>query len=282
MLDDKTLKRLVADRTRWPNVIAPPRQPWQDGERRLWVDTCLCRSLAQGLIDTLDDHVHLREARLCVLLRTGLKANADGLLELGRASKAAPRDRVGFEGADFLVEINADAWAERPGETEAEMGRRRLALLDHELMHCGVTIAGSWVPPTALASFVEDLGGDHVETTDEVDGRGRTLVRYRKRRGPLKCGADDYHGQPLAWRCRKHDAQDFTDVVARWGPWEPGVRRLYDELVNVDWDQQLADWPETPLGKAAGGGDGKKANDAACPERAARVEGERPGEEDAA
>ena len=189
-----------------PNLIAPARAAVRESDTRSMaiadaVDPD-ARRMAQWLINTLDDHAHLRAARIALLFRTGAKPNADGQVQAGKAKKSGLLHRLGFEDADFLVTLNGDAW---PGYA----ARQRPALLDHELSHCAVAIAGKYVDPANVAAFEATLGDDHVETHhDVIDDDGRVLVCYVKRRVA--------GGTPI-WRIRKHDVEEFVAVARRWG-----------------------------------------------------------------
>jgi len=250
------LKKMLKTRTKTPNVLTPAGLPaWRDGEKSLFLAGDAPRACAQNLIDALDAHKHLREAKLLVLFRMGIKANADGLVELGKASKATPYLKLLAGEPDFILTLNGEAWA---AATERNDHRLLVALVDHELTHCGATVAGKFIADgKELLDFVKCLGGDHVETCDDVrDNKGRVLVRYLKRRGEIKPalagkpavagkpGDDDYAEQPFAWRIRKHDIQDFCDVVERWGAWTEIHKRIIDVMEKAE--------PQTPLLTATG------------------------------
>ncbi len=140
---------------------------------------------------------------------------------------------------DFWIWINGD-WLESIGiKTEMEAGDRHwtedtpdledencvkvLALLDHELSHCGIMIKGTFVATKALKGFVEDLGPRHVETcANVIDKKDRVLVRYH---------AQDKNLQPV-WKMRPHEIEDFVGVLARRGPWTEDLCRLIDEITK--------------------------------------------------
>ncbi|HUX16643.1 MAG TPA: putative metallopeptidase, partial [Phycisphaerae bacterium] len=210
-----------------------------------WLDVCrdkLVVAAAQRLIDTVADHRHLRQARIVLLWTGGKTPDGDGRLELGHARKANARDWIGLDRPDFLVELNAEAWWDQEPDPDQEADRPaadawRGALVDHELSHCSVTVAGRYVKAEHVAAFVVDVGADHVQThLDRRDEKGRALVRYWRRRGPIKPGQADYHAQPLAWRMRKHDVEEFSAVAGRWGWRAIGVAALVDVMDRPDED----------------------------------------------
>jgi len=214
-----------------PNLIGPDRPSVAEDETKsLAVADAVdpdARRMAQWLVDTLDDHAHLRAARIALLFRTGAKPNADGQVRTGKAKKAALLHRLGFENADFLVTLNADAWPDYSL-------RQRLALLDHELTHCAVSVAGKYVERGNVPAFEASLEDDHVETHPDVeDEDGRILIRYVKRRKP---------GGPPLCRVRKHDVEEFVAVARRWGAAADRGRGLVDLMNPPDEGQLLMEF----------------------------------------
>lgn len=248
MIDQATIKKLVKPHAKTPNVLTPKhlvKRGWSDGIKSLFLANIPSMAKAQNLIDGLDDHIHLREAKILLLFRTGATANADGQIERGKANKTSPLLRLlAGEGekiqADFIVTLNADRWNDLEDF-------QKLALLDHELMHCAVTIAGKFIPTSKLMEFKKNVGDDLVEVCEDVtDDSGRTMVRYRKRKGSFKPGEgkgpegeDFYHAQPFAWRIRKHDVEEFVDVFARWGAWGESLNRFVDVIEPPEADTPL-------------------------------------------
>lgn len=213
-----------------PNVLALDRPLVEDGAKSLAVAAVDIRRLVQWMIERIPDHAHLKEAQIAVLDRCGAKPNADGLLELGKARKASALLRLGLGLADFVLAFNADRWS-------ALSPPERAGLVDHELAHCGVTIAGKYVAQKNLAGFVDGLGADHIETCPETtDEKGRVLVRYRRR--------NEESGR-LAWRIRKHDVEEFEAVLGRWGRAGLTGRRI-GPIVD-EWDKADDGQMDLPL-----------------------------------
>lgn len=97
-------------------------------------------------------HPHLAEAVIEPAWMIGNKHDKDGKLELGRCVRVPERYQIRLD-LDFVIEINAEAWAEMPQP-------QRLHLIDHELCH-------------AMPAL--DKEGEQ-----RVDGHGRLIWRLRK------------------------------------------------------------------------------------------------------
>lgn len=228
------------------NFPAPELAGWRRGEKALFLADWKVRAIGQSLVDSKDRHFHLREARIIILMQTGQTANADRMVSLGKAVVVSPlinalAVRAGEDGIDFVIRLNGEQWADAG---IAEQAR----LVDHELLHCGVTIAGKYMKLGGLAAFVAALGADHVETCDRMqDDKGRILVRFRKRAGDIKPGSQGWGDQAYAWRLRKHDYEDFRELMAGYGLQRQAaedIRRMCDELEKPDDGQR-----ELPLGE---------------------------------
>lgn len=113
-------------------------------------------------------HEHLSDAKIAIVWRFGWQQDADGRQKLGQAKKGSDLDRA-FCKFDFVILLNHEVW-NQGGLNK----KQQLALVDHELCHCQVTMDTSGEPKT--------------------DEEGRTC-----------------------YRIRKHNIEEFTDVVNRHG-----------------------------------------------------------------
>ncbi len=217
----------------FPVPVHLPGWRWEQGDKAMELAVPAVRELAQNLIDRFDRHGHLREAQVLLLMVSGKKADGDGRLELGKARKANNLlqflSNAGSQPCvDFLVELNIDQWPDLSD-------RQKAALLDHELTHCGVTIGGTILAEGKVQAFVNRLGEDHIDSCDM--GEGKTLVRYRKRKGKAKPGTEAYGEQPLVYRIRKHDIEEFVEVWGQWGAYTKTHQRVVHCMEKLDIDQ---------------------------------------------
>lgn len=196
------------------------------------------RSIAQNIIERVDEHRHLvaGPAMVMVLIERceaiKKKMLAGEKVPWGKAQKADAKVRLlggvgddvgGSEPArpDFVITLSGDWLDLIAGQPESQL--MTVALIDHELLHCGVKVAGKFVDPAAVDAEIEHLGTDHIETcADITDGNGAVLVRYYHR--------DD--NDALTWTMRKHDVEEFHGVVNRYGPWDRCLAKLVDVLVD--------------------------------------------------
>lgn len=113
-------------------------------------------------------HAHLKDAKIAIAWRLGWNADCDGRLRLGQAKKGSDLDRE-LHKFDFVLLFNHEAW--NKGQLKED---QKVALVDHELCHCEVSIDGDGEP--------------------KQDDEDRTV-----------------------YRIRKHDIEEFLDVVNRHG-----------------------------------------------------------------
>jgi hypothetical protein len=265
---DELLKAVLKPRALTPNVPPLDRQMYSDGKRILAPAPANLRAIAQGIIELVHEHRHLRAARVALLVErsesTADKLAAGQRVVIGRARKCGPMERLlsappapaaqekaaagkkpssaemadaslvsGLAGMDFIVKLSGD-WLTACGfgDGTTEGLQAAAALIDHELAHCSTRIAGEFVKRAELASYVVSLGELHVETCDDIQNdKGEVLVRYMVREP----------GGSYRWALRRHDLEEFCGVVARWGAWDRSVGRMVDVLVHRDG-------PALPLG----------------------------------
>jgi len=247
-----------------PNIIAPVVEPVETGSETVGVASADLRAMAQELIDTVDEHRHLRDARVLMLVvekpAMAKAIEAGRRKPIGKAAKARSLDRLlssvkvaaGPDGdgveterqeiADFVVRLSGD-WLTAIG-WPLEPGSDKLALpqIDHELCHCGAKIAGEFIEPDELAARIEELGEDHIETCDDVTRDGKTGADGKPTKKPLVRYYSRAEAGAYRWIMRKHDVEEFDGVIERHGAWDRQLRRLVDVLVES---------PALPLLRAA-------------------------------
>lgn len=103
---------------------------------------------AIGDILTVTIHRHLRDKSIGYVFRQKMERN--GRIVLGKASKVGSKLAY-FSQLEFLIEINWLAWA-------ALSGRQRVALIDHELSHCGTEETDDGEKLIMIAHDVEEFG----------------------------------------------------------------------------------------------------------------------------
>ena len=230
-MNDLDLAKFTKLRKTTKNIVSAECK-YSNGTVAFNTASSLIRSITQNLIDLVDDHKHLRGLRILVLRKD---ADADGRklakgkrISIGKAFKMSPKDRmlasITGEGdtPTFAILLSGYMLDRFSRLDEAEFNRKVVALIDHELMHCGAKVTGEFVEESEVSSYVEDLGTRHIETTHNVrDDNDCVLVRFY---------ATDVDGNYIPI-CRKHDIEEFTSVARRHGPWLPDLARLVDELV---------------------------------------------------
>ena len=134
--------------------------------------------------------------------------------------------------ADFIVSLSGD-WLDAVGATEnggaefqvtdEETTIKAVALIDHELCHCDVKVAGEYVDPETVQTFREGLGDRHIETCPDITNKkGHVLVRYQH---------TDESGK-LSFTKRRHDFEEFNGVIARYGVWDNSVAKMVDVMIE--------------------------------------------------
>jgi hypothetical protein len=208
------------------------------------------QDLTQAIIDSVDDHKHLRKARILVLIKqsdSAAKKLEDGQrVVCGHAQKASSRfkaimastlsvsckDKKKTLTADFILTLSGDyldligALCDGGDLVDCPGVRRAAALIDHELCHCSAIIAGKNVPLSEKEPTLNELGDAFLDTS-EPDSDGFVFIRYYK----LK-------NDRFQWKMRKHDLEEFAGVVERNGAWCPAVRKMEDVIEEMSEEQR--------------------------------------------
>jgi hypothetical protein len=246
-MDAELREKLLEPLGRTPNVLALECEPFNDGRKSLEIANGILRSIAQQCIAQIHEHRHLKQARVLLVVErseaAGKKLEAGERVQIGKASKASPRDKLltavidqrrtrqakldvaaetpAAERPDFVVKLNGN-WLEMVGAEDGDEDglAKAAALVDHELSHCGVKLAGKFLAEDAVEKFVEELGDKHVETCQDVTREGKCLVRFwwTDKSGGVK------------FCMRKHDLEEFCGVVERHGRWDRAIGKLVDVL----------------------------------------------------
>jgi hypothetical protein len=227
MLDDKTIKKLLTPRKQTKNIISLDVPDLTIEDKTLMIACPELRAMAQNLIENIEEHRHLRSANILLLVKTDTKTAdkiySGAVVEYGKAAKANPIVKLvcGRAAADFIITLSGDildflgcttsggkSWAGGAGGDEKE--KDALAMLDHEMLHCGAKTHGIFIERSDLKKAIEDLGTKYIETCEDIvrESDDAVLVRYYlvKERGYEFCS-------------RKHDIQEFRGVIQRWGMW---------------------------------------------------------------
>lgn len=136
-------------------------------------------------------HPELVEAQICLFWRYGIKPNKDGQIQLGQCKKISDFDRE-LSDYDFAIVLNHDFWFD--AET-TDVHRR--ALLDHELCHA--------------APVYEDP-----DASNPVQRRTESTMVHEAR---------------LCWRIRKHDVEEFSEIIERHGLWTHELQRMARKIL---------------------------------------------------
>jgi len=101
-------------------------------EETKFLDADQAKAIAFPLIAEL--HKHLVNAKVCYLFKQHVGGRG---VTLSGKTKSASAQITHMTGFDFIMEINWNMWHSSPIET-------RVALVDHELSHCGREEAGGY------------------------------------------------------------------------------------------------------------------------------------------
>jgi hypothetical protein len=99
-------------------------------------------NIARRLIP--EHHTHLADAKIKYLGREGAWS-VGGKIRWGSAEKCSAKHRH-LTGYDFIIIINVDVW----GGLES---KQKVALVDHELSHCGINDNGWCIWPHDVEDF---------------------------------------------------------------------------------------------------------------------------------
>lgn len=130
-----------------------------------------------------ENHFDTAEAKIALAWKKGTKPDADGRLMLGKCVRASDlrRELVDY---DFVILLNQEVWE------DPEFDRpKKLALLDHEMMH-------------AARKFDDD--GDPV-----IDSKMRPVWRVRGHDIEEFTSIVDRHG------CYKRDLEKFAEALVK-------------------------------------------------------------------
>jgi len=243
-MDESLYKAIIDERETTVNIMTPGAATFNGQSETISVACSHMRGFAQGIIDNIPQHKHLRKAHILLLVRScksDQKKIEKGVgLTAGKAAKADVKTKLlasiggsALHRADFVVTISGD-WTDAIGFTKEggtdlagaaddKVVEKVIALIDHELCHCDVKIAGEYVKDDEIKIFVEGLADRHVETCHDIhNGKGATLIRY-------------YHTDKAArvtFKMRKHDITEFSGVIARHGAWDSRLAKMVDVMIE--------------------------------------------------
>ena len=128
-----------------------------------------------------DWHPDIKEAKIALAWRKGFKADKDGHLTLGKCIKAAELQKE-FVDYDFVILLNFEVWNEKEFTKE-----KKIALLDHELCHCGEALDKEGEP--------------------KVDAKGRRVWRI------VKHDLEEFHAIVRRHGTYKRDLEHFAEAL---------------------------------------------------------------------
>lgn len=259
VMEDALYNAIIDERKKTKNILNPLAAEFSNRTESISVACSHLQGFAQGIIDNIPQHKHLRKARILLLVRSA-KGDAKKLergesISAGKAGKANAITQLlacigssALHRADFIVKLSGD-WMDRVGFTQnggtevdgvdREIISKVIALIDHELCHCDVKVAGEYVGDDLREEFEKDLGDRHIETChDDTNGKGETLIRYMH--------ADN--AGKITFKTRKHDITEFAGVIARHGAWNRNLAGMVD--VMIEHQPSLFDKPKKSAKKS--------------------------------
>ncbi len=233
-MDDKLFTKFTKARKQTKNILALDTPGWSDDKVAIVVAGDEIRAMAQNIVECVDEHKHLRAARILILVvhagAVKKKLEAGEWVSIGKAGKANPRDRVLARLAgekiemDFVITLAGD-WLDTLNLMTEEGLKSLAGLLDHELCHCGAKMAGEFVHIDSVDGYIEEIGKDRFSETcmDVKNDDDEVLVRY-------------YHTKNGNYQflMRKHEIEEFSGVASRHGAHTRQLGRLIDVLVKSD------------------------------------------------
>ncbi len=238
MLEITEIKKLTKTCKKRPNIFIPNTPGIDDGSKRLFVaPTAIC-DWTQNLINLIPEHAHLKEAIVLVLIKSdpgvAKKITNGEIIVAGKASMATEKVKMlaatdkEKTAVNFVITLTGQ-WLQSIKLMDNEYGiiaddiatiARAMALIDHELLHCGATVVGEFIAPNLQAEFMKNIKGRHIETCKDItNDEGDELVRYYK-----------IKKKKFIWKMRPHDIQEFNGIPARWGSCNRQLSRLVDEI----------------------------------------------------
>ncbi len=263
-MDDKIINKILQNRKSCKNIIAPDLVAIDEGKSRLVVAPGWLRGIAQGVISEIGCHRHLRSAKILISVSTKTgdlqKFEAGERMIHGKASKASSLSRLLTAGGkgklasiDFVVNISGDALQfygacdKKLNRLDSPEGlRRTIALIDHELSHCGAKINGKYIPENEVDNFVDGLGKRHIETCRDVLKGGKVVqdeVVNDNREILIRYFAADDDGN-FIFKLNPHDIEEFSAVAGRHGAYNPSLSGMFDELKEYKGPTLFPDLPK--------------------------------------
>lgn len=181
-----------------------PKQPTYTRIERK-ADTHGVYAVLDHCLKSRDD---LKEAHIACAFRNGWKSNKDGQLTLGKCKKVSELDKQ-FQGFDFIIILNFEAWTKHLNETQRE------ALMFHELCHAAVAYDQN----------------DNKKT----DARGRTMYRIKRH------DIEEFGDVVAKFGCYKQDLENFVATAMKSPkPPSPSLLDGFDENGAADGKGEAA------------------------------------------
>jgi hypothetical protein len=211
LLEDIERRQLELVHETLRNVCSPSHLRRRD--ERLFVAPEDTRRLAQAVIDVIEDHRHLREASILLVMDQSpwpvdkpwaLRKPVCWARKLNGVAAWAT-------GCHFMVTVLAEAWTKLHAIFDPDAHACKAAKvrwLDHVLSHCSTAIDGAWMPPDMVDDAAESHGESWLGVWPGAQAdNGMLYGRWRKR---------DDQGR-YKWTTVDQDVCDFATVIGRHG-----------------------------------------------------------------